>query len=55
MKAMHMVEGVRRGGPAKGVLVLWQQLVTETMQSSWIERMLLSDWNRGSGAQDEYA
>jgi len=54
MKAMHMVEAVRRRGPAKGVLVLWEQLVTETMQSSWIERMLLSDWNRGSGFQDEY-
>jgi hypothetical protein len=47
MKAMHMVEAVRRRGPAKGVLVLWEQLVTETMQSSWIERVLLSDWEPG--------
>jgi len=30
MKAMHMVEAVRRRGAANGVLVLWEQLVTET-------------------------
>jgi hypothetical protein len=48
MEAMHMFEAVRRRGAANAVLVLGEQVVTETTQPSWMmERVLLSDWEPG--------